>query len=87
MFNGLCHLGNFGAFGSLGTWGWISVILHLVFWVGLIAGIVLLLVWIARQSGPNTVQASLSSREILKARYARGEITREQYQQMIGDIR
>jgi putative membrane protein len=87
MFNGLCHIGNFGAIGALGTWGWVSAILHLVFWVGLIVGIVLLLVWIARQSGSNRVLASISTQEILQMRYARGEITREQYQQMLGDIR
>jgi putative membrane protein len=86
MFNGLCHLGNFGSFGALGTWGWASAILHLVFWVGLIVGIILLLVWLARQSGSNPAGHVLSTHDVLKSRYARGEITREQYHQMLKDI-
>jgi len=82
-------LGGFGAFGLLG------LILNLVITVGLIVGVVLLIVWLwrwvnsggqvwsARQQPPTTGD---SSKEILQVRYARGEITREQYQQMLVDL-
>jgi putative membrane protein len=86
MFNGLCHLGNFSTFGALGTLGWISAGLHVVFWVGLIVGIILLFVWLSRQSGVNQASPVLSTQDVLKNRYARGEITREQYHQMLKDI-
>jgi uncharacterized membrane protein len=33
-----------------------------------------------------TPRAEMSPKEILQARYARGEITREQYQQMLADL-
>jgi putative membrane protein len=93
MFNGLCHFGNWGSFGTFGTWGWVAMILQMVFWLGLIAGVVLLVVWAIRRSG----QTSLSSpgyaisgqptaKDVLQARYARGEITREQYQQIFHDL-
>ena len=44
MINGLCHSGNWGSLGNLGEWGWIGLILNLVLWVGLLAGVTLLVV-------------------------------------------
>ena len=93
MFNGLCHFGNWGSFGNFGTWGWVAMILQMVFWVGLIAGVALLVVWAIRRSARTTTSMSSyaissqpTARDILQARYARGEITREQYQQMLNDL-
>jgi putative membrane protein len=90
MWNGLCHFGNWGNFG---TWGWVAMILQMVFWLGLIAGIVLLVLWAIRGSGrtPAAMSSHVASSQpsavdILKARYARGEITREQYEIMRQDI-
>jgi len=70
--------------GMMGGWwagnpGW--GVAMLVFWVLLIAGIVLLVVWGVRQSGPGA-GASHRPLGILKERYARGELTRQQYAQM-----
>jgi putative membrane protein len=93
MWNGFCHFGNWGNIGTFGTWGWVAMILQMVFWVGLIAGIVLLVFWAIRGSSRTT--ASMSSEvgsrpptaiDILKTRYARGEITREQYEIMKQDV-
>ena len=82
MFNGWCNFGQWGAY------GWIGLVVNLVFWIGLI----LLAVWIVRKifAGSSSVQVGASpsgAREILDLRYARGEITREQYEQMKADIR
>ena len=93
MFDGLCHAGagNWGSVGNFGVWGWIGLILNLVFWVALIAGLVLLVVWAIRRSrvpagtGPQAT-GQPTAREILQAKYALGEITREQYQLMKQDI-
>ena len=93
MFNGLCHFGSWGGFGTFGAWGWIALIIQSVFWLALIAGIVLLIVFAIRRS--NRTSASISTypvssqsaaKEILQARYVRGEITREQYQEMLDDL-
>lgn len=66
-------------------WGWIGVgIVHmLLFWALVILGIVALTRWLAggtRGDGP------ARAIDILKARYAKGEITKEQFEQMTRDI-
>jgi putative membrane protein len=65
--------------------GWMLV--SLVFWILLIAGAVLLVLWIIGKSGRGTrVRVEESALDILKKRYARGEITKEQYEEMKKDI-
>ena len=81
--------GYFGSFGpGLGLIG-------LLFNIAIIVGIVVLVVWIVRQFNRTTNQSSstynktgstLTAREILDIRYARGELSREEYQTMLNDI-
>ena len=82
-------------FGGFGSFGLIGMILNLIITLGLIVGMVLLVVWAVRRispggSGPGSTwqqsQAPSSPREVLQVRYARGEITREQYFQMLDDL-
>jgi putative membrane protein len=82
-------------FGGFGGFGLTGMILNLVITVGLIVGLVLLIAWLWRRINPdgqtfaapqNQGGAVASPREILQTRYARGEITREQYQQMLADL-
>jgi putative membrane protein len=75
-------------FGGLGLWGGL---IGLVFNVALIVAIIWLIVWAVRRftSGPshwNQASGTQSPRDVLQMRYARGEITREQYQQMLKDL-
>jgi putative membrane protein len=90
MINGLCHSSNWGSLGNFGAWGWIGLILNLVFWVGLIAGLALLVVWAKRRArvfaAANPASGQPTAKEILQAQYARGEITREQYELRKQDI-
>jgi putative membrane protein len=85
-WNGLC------GFGYLGTGGWI---INIVLTVGVLIALVLLVIWALRQMRNSRYSSALSSgqssgttlaREILQARYARGEITRQEYKQMLEDI-
>lgn len=87
--------GMMGGFGGYGSFGWIGMILNLVITVGVIVGVVLLIVWAVRRvrpggqvlSGGDRIEGIKSSpREILNTRYASGEITREQYKEMIADL-
>jgi putative membrane protein len=89
-WGGCCGLGGYGVFGLIGG------IIGLVVTIAILIGLVVLVIWAVRrvsgsQQGPplptsqNTNQPSAS--EILAQRYARGEITREQYKQMQEDIR
>lgn len=87
MFNGFCHFGNWGSFG---TWGWAGMILSMAIWVALLAAAILLVIWVVRRSSASVSAYSASgqptAREILQARYARGEISREEYQQILKDL-
>jgi len=86
--------GMMGGYG-FGSFGLIGMILNLVITVGLIVGIVLLVAWLVRRlgsqggafsAGQQPGQAAIAPREILQARYARGEIKRDEYQQMLSDL-
>ncbi len=88
--------GMMGGFGSgFGGFGLIGMLLNLVLTIGLIIGVVVLVVWLWRRISPTSHStqvplqpASLgnAAREVLQTRYARGDITREQYQQMLVDL-
>ena len=71
-------------YGMMGGFGWIGLLLYLAF----IVGFVVLVVWVVKRfSGQGSFQSpGQSPREILQVRYAKGEITREQFQQMLGDL-
>jgi uncharacterized membrane protein len=85
MFNGFCHFGNWGFLGNFGVWGWVGFILNLVLWIGLLAGLTLLAVRALRRARVPTATVPYTTvqptgKEILQAQYARGEITREEYE-------
>lgn len=72
-------------------WGWGPVgawwgILGMVFGLAVLAGLVLLVIWAVRQFAPAAGPSGSRALEVLKERYARGEITREQYEQMRRDL-
>lgn len=75
-----------------GDYGWIGMIINLTITAAVIVGIVWLIIWMVRRMGLyglTNVDSSVavqSPREILQARYARGEITRDQYFQMLDDL-
>ncbi len=74
-----------GFYGFGGFWWWWIVVA--TFWVLIIAGVVWLIVWLTRQGraaagGPERP----TPLDILRERYARGEITREEYERMRRDI-
>jgi hypothetical protein len=50
MFNGFCHFGNWGSRGNFGIWGWVGMILNLIFWVGWLAALVLWVVLLIRRA-------------------------------------
>lgn len=74
-----------GTMGDWGGWGmgfsWIFMIL---FWALIVLGIVALAKWLFAGSGSSG--SSKRPLEILQERYARGEITREEYERMRHDL-
>jgi putative membrane protein len=81
----------YGCFGNWGSYGWIGMILNLAILLVAIGGVIWLVTWVVRRNDrrgetPSAFTGMLSPREIIQARYARGEITREQYLEMLGDL-
>jgi putative membrane protein len=73
-----------GGFGMMGPFGGL---IGLLFNLAILIGIVLLIVWAVKRFTSNTATANAQSpRELAQARYARGEINREQYQQILQDL-
>ena len=70
--------------GHMGGWGWIGAILMLLFWFGVIALIVAAIGGFGRwqrgmpTSGPSGGDSALA---ILRERFARGELTQDEYEQ------
>jgi len=56
-----------------------------LFWVVVLGGLTLLIRWLWVQGRPST-RADESALEILKRRYARGEITREEFETIRRDL-
>ena len=75
-------MGNWNGFGA---WGMgLGPIYMVLFWAVIIAGVVALVRWQAgAQPGPRDGTAL----EIVRERYARGEIDREEYEQKVRDLR
>ncbi len=73
--------------GDWGGWGWgwgmgFGWIFMILFWALVILGIVALAKWVF-SAGSSSGGRAL---DVLKERYARGEINREQYEQMRRDL-
>jgi putative membrane protein len=87
MMGGGMMGGNIGGFGLAGG------LIGLLFNIALIIGIIVLIIWAVQKfssSNPGSKAASsgqsLSAREIADIRYARGELTREEYQSIRHDV-
>ena len=65
------------------VWGVGMMLIMLVFWGGVIAGVVLGIRWLVRQNGDPGLGSAL---EILRQRYARGEINREEFEARKHDL-
>ena len=62
--------------GMWGLWGIGMMLFMLVFWALVVAGIVVAIRWLVQQGRGSRSDAAL---EILRERYARGEIDREEF--------
>lgn len=74
--------------GTDGVWGGTMMMFMMLFWVLVVVGIAWLLFrWGADVRGRGSPPAQESPEEILKARFARGEIDEESYGRMRAELR
>jgi putative membrane protein len=72
------------AFGMMAGMGWLGILTMLLFWVGVLA----LVIWGVSNLSPTPRLATESDAvEIVRQRFARGEISREEYQQAVETLR
>ncbi len=68
-----------------GFGGWMGIVM-LLFWLLVIAGIVVLIIWAVKvlggSRGPGRVGGRDQACEFARMRYAKGEITKEQYEEI-----
>ena len=74
--------------GFFGGMGWVGMILGFIFFIAIIVGIILLIVWLVKRTTqlPSGLKTESKALETLKERYAKGEISKEQYEQIKKDI-
>lgn len=73
--------------GMMGGGMGIGMVLAMVFWLLLIVGVVFLLVWAVQKFvGSTSGKVEESALDVLKKRYARGEIPREEYEEKKRDL-
>lgn len=78
--------------GMMDGWGmgWFGMIFNLVFWILILVGLVFLIRWLIQssrdRSGGSYGGGGSRALEILKERYARGEIDKQQYDSMKKDL-
>ena len=68
--------------------GWIWHILMIAFWIAVIVGIIFLIRWfvISAGTGGRAARSEDSPLEILKRRYARGEIDKKEFEEKKKDL-
>jgi putative membrane protein len=77
--------------GMMGNWGMggFGMVFMMIFWVLAIVGVVFLVRWLIQTAGSGKAagqQRGSGAVEILKARYARGEINKAEFESMKRDI-
>jgi len=78
--------------GMMGEWGmgWFGGIFMIIFWIFIIVGVVFLVKWLAQSprghSSPGRTDTSPKAFDILKERYARGEINKQEFEEKKKDL-
>ncbi len=89
---GLIWGGQYGGWGMMGPgmmggfgWGWFMLIFMIIFWGLVIWGIMALVRGLSGSRGSDSSKVD-SALEVLKKRYARGEIDKEEYEEKKRDL-
>jgi len=76
-----------GMMGGYGN-GWFGGILMIVFWILILVGLIFLIKWLVQSTSRDKTTGSSGNRalEILKERYAKGEINKEEFESKKKDL-
>ncbi|HSQ85588.1 MAG TPA: SHOCT domain-containing protein [Desulfobacterales bacterium] len=76
-----------GMMGGYGT-GWFGGIVMIVFWILILVGLIFLIKWLIQSTGRDKATGSIGNRplEILKERYAKGEIDKQEFESKKKDL-
>jgi putative membrane protein len=77
------HRWDWGWHPMWGPWGIVMMLMMLVFWGAVLVGVVLVIRWLVRQGQGVRPDAAL---DILRQRYARGEINRDEFEAKKRDL-
>jgi len=94
------HSGGYGGYGGYGGWGmgsgmmsgygmgWFGGIVMILFWILILVGLVFLIKWLIQSTGRDKTSGSDGNRslEILKERYAKGEIDKQEFESKKKDL-
>ncbi|SPP66309.1 SHOCT domain-containing protein [Nitrospira lenta] len=71
----------------MGLWGWVGYVLMVVFWTLVILALVLWIKsWLEQKGFGSASREPESALEILKKRYARGEINKQEFEEKRKDL-
>ncbi|MEK6938955.1 MAG: SHOCT domain-containing protein [Nanoarchaeota archaeon] len=77
----MVYCGTFGL--GYGTGGWSGMIFMGLFWIAVIAAII----WLVIKLSQGQLSGNKTAEEILKERYARGELSEKEYDQKLREVR
>lgn len=80
------YRGGQGMMGWGHGWGWFGVVLMVILCVAVIIGIIALIRWLWTGAARRGIDGGQSHLDILKTRYARGEINKEEFEQKKKDL-
>ncbi len=69
-----------------GSYYWIGVVMMIIFWILIIAGIIWLVKYLGISSATKSTGEEKSALDILKERYTRGEIKKEEFEDKKKDL-
>lgn len=74
--------------GMMNWWhgfGWGMPVMFFIFWIAVIVGIIFLIRWLSASVGSKVTETE-SAIDIIKKRYARGEINKEEFEEKLKDL-
>lgn len=72
--------------GMMGYYGFLPMFMALIFWILITIGIVLLVKWFIDQNRIQSQTKDTSALETAQLRYAKGEITREEFEEIKNNL-